>query len=96
LVARSIGRRRKRRRADPPINMNLHSFKDENFGAMSANGNMLFPSASRPPSLTLATTPSSRIIAPPQSAFAQNRSTSAFTKQNIVIKEEELEDIYFM
>lgn len=50
---RLLQRRRRRRRGrrkkhDGNIQMNLHSFRDENFGASSPNGAMLFPSFRRP------------------------------------------------
>jgi hypothetical protein len=44
FVARKESARRQKKRE---VVINLQEFRDENFGAMSANGNMLFPSASR-------------------------------------------------
>ena len=35
---------RRQAKHEEMMNMNLHSFRDENSGAMSANGNLLFPS----------------------------------------------------
>jgi len=94
FLARSVRRRRKKKKAMNNVNMNLHSFKDENFGARSANGNMLFPSTG--PAASIARAPSSRTVHPPQSAFTKSPPASAFSKSKVVVKKEEMEEIYFL
>jgi hypothetical protein len=44
FVARRVGKGLKRKKEEPAVN--LQSFRDENFGALSPNGNTLFPAFS--------------------------------------------------
>jgi hypothetical protein len=45
FVARRVGKEMKRKKEEPAVN-NIQSFRDENFGALSPNGNSLFPAFS--------------------------------------------------
>ena len=44
-----LKRQIRKRRNKQKVVLNLQSFRDENFGATSANGSMLFPSMATPP-----------------------------------------------
>ena len=50
FVGRQIRRIRNSRKREQDVILNLQDFRDENFGAMSANGSMLFPGVAPPPS----------------------------------------------
>jgi hypothetical protein len=50
FVVRQVRRNRKSRRREDDVILNLQSFREENFGAISANGSMLFPGVAPPPS----------------------------------------------
>jgi len=50
FVLRQVLRIRQSRKRDRDVILNLQEFRDENFGAISANGSMLFPGVSPPPS----------------------------------------------
>lgn len=50
FIVRQVRRIRKSRRREDDVILNLQNAKDENFGAISANGSMLFPGMGPPPS----------------------------------------------
>ena len=50
FVVRQVRRIRKSRRREKDVVLNLQSAREENFGAISANGSMLFPGISPSPS----------------------------------------------
>ena len=50
FVVRQVVRVRRSRKREQDVILNLQDFRDENFGAKSANGSMLFPGVSPPPS----------------------------------------------
>lgn len=50
FVIRQVRRIRQSRKRNQDVILNLQDFRQENFGAMSANGSMLFPGVSPPPS----------------------------------------------
>ena len=50
FVIRQVRRVRQSRKRERDVILNLQEFRDENFGAISANGSMLFPGVSPPPS----------------------------------------------
>mmetsp|Transcript_2307 Transcript_2307/g.4973 ORF Transcript_2307/g.4973 Transcript_2307/m.4973 type:complete len:574 (+) Transcript_2307:139-1860(+) len=50
FVIRQVRRIRQSRKRERDVILNLQEFRDENFGAISANGSMLFPGVSPPPS----------------------------------------------
>lgn len=49
FVLRQARRIRQSRKREQDVILNLQDFRDENFGAKSANGSMLFPGMSPPP-----------------------------------------------
>ena len=50
FVVRQARRIRQSRKREQDVILNLQDFREENFGARSANGSMLFPGVSPPPS----------------------------------------------
>lgn len=50
FVVRQARRVRQSRKREQDVILNLQDFREENFGARSANGSMLFPGVSPPPS----------------------------------------------
>lgn len=50
FIFRQVRRIKHSRQRKEDVILNLQSFRDENFGAISASGSMLFPGVSPPPS----------------------------------------------